>query len=80
MAEERKDNAMPNSNAVWLTGRQWLIVAVLLVALFVSAPMLWTRVETFEPGPDYRIPYALSSDYCSMPATAAWRLVMGRSP
>ena len=63
MAEERKDNAMPNSNAVWLTGRQWLIVAVLLAALFVSAPMLWTRVETFEPGPDYRIPYALSSDY-----------------
>jgi hypothetical protein len=63
MAEERKDNAMLNSNAVWLTGRQWLIVAVLLVALFVSAPLLWTRVETFEPGPDYRIPYALSSDY-----------------
>lgn len=63
MAEEHKDNAMPNSNAVWLTGRQWLIVAGLLAALFVSAPMLWTHVETFEPGPDYRIPYALSSDY-----------------
>ncbi len=63
MAEERKDNAMLNSNAVWLMGRQWLIVAVLLMALFVSAPMLWTRVETFDPGPDYRIPYALGSDY-----------------
>ena len=63
MAEERKDNAMLNSKAVWLTGRQWLVVAVVLVALFVSAPMLWTRVETFEPGPDYRIPYALGSDY-----------------
>jgi hypothetical protein len=63
MAEERKDNAMLNSNAVWLTGRQWLIVAVVLAALVVSAPTLWTHVETFEPGPDYRIPYALSSDY-----------------
>lgn len=63
MAEERKDNAMVNSNAVWLTGRQWLMVAVVLVALFVWAPMLWTQVETFDPGPDYRIPYALSSDY-----------------
>lgn len=63
MAEERKDNAMLNSNAVRLTGRQWLIGAVVLVALFVSAPLFWVQVETFDPGPDYRIPYALGSDY-----------------
>lgn len=57
------DAAMPNSNAVWLTPRQWLVAALVLLALFVSAPMLWKQVETFRPGPDYRVPYALGSDY-----------------
>ncbi|HRS12288.1 MAG TPA: hypothetical protein P5068_14020 [Sedimentisphaerales bacterium] len=61
--ENTADAAMPNSNAVWLTPRQWLVAALGLLALFVSAPMLWKQVETFRPGPDYRVPYALGSDY-----------------
>ncbi|MCL5098166.1 MAG: hypothetical protein M1608_11695 [Candidatus Omnitrophica bacterium] len=26
-------------------------------------PPVWERIETFSPGPDYRVPYELSSDY-----------------
>ena len=54
---------MPNSNAVRLSGRQWLLTAGILLALIVAAPALWRHVESFRPGPDYRIPYELSSDY-----------------
>jgi hypothetical protein len=66
MAKNPKDTvgtAMPNSNAVWLTGRQWLAVGLVLLALLASVPTLWEQVETFDPGPDDRIPYTLGSDY-----------------
>ncbi len=52
-----------NSNAVFLSGRQWLIVGAAMLILVVTAPTLWQRVELFEPGADYRIPYKLGSDY-----------------
>ena len=51
------------SNSVRLSGRQWGVVAVLVVALCQCVPSVWQRVEIFEPGVDYRIPYALSNDY-----------------
>lgn len=54
---------MPNSNAVRLTGRQWLAAGGILLALMLSAPRLWRHAERFHPGPDYRIPYEFSSDY-----------------
>jgi len=54
---------MPNSNAVRLLGRQWLLVGAVLLALLALAPTAWKRIERFEPGADYRIPYALGSDY-----------------
>jgi len=54
---------LPNSNAVRLSGRQWLAVGVFMLALIALAPTVWKQVERFEPGPDYRIPYALGSDY-----------------
>jgi hypothetical protein len=66
MAENLKDTTntgMRNSNAVWLTSRQWGVVGALLVALLVLGPTLWQQAEAFDPGPDYRIPYALGSDY-----------------
>jgi len=63
---------MPNSNAVWLSGRQWFGVAVILLALMVSAPAVWRHVERFDPGPDYRIPYELSSDYWLYHRYSAW--------
>ena len=50
-------------NEVRLSARQWLAALgiVLLVALLV--PWVWPKIERFETGPDYRIPYQLSKDY-----------------
>jgi hypothetical protein len=39
-----------------------LALAVILLAVFL-APRLWKRIERFDTGPDYRIPYDLSKDY-----------------
>lgn len=33
------------------------------LAVFSLGPGLWETVETFEPGPDYRLPYELATDY-----------------
>lgn len=52
-----------SSNCVRLSPSEWLIVAIIFVAVFYLAPMLWERVEKFEPASDYRLPYDLSSDY-----------------
>jgi len=50
------------SNAMRLTGRQWLGVG--LVALLLPlAPEIWKVYEPFDPGPDYRMPHELSNDY-----------------
>ncbi|MCP4455939.1 MAG: hypothetical protein GY809_31155, partial [Planctomycetes bacterium] len=46
-----------------LSVRQWLVTGVLMVLLCVSMPRLWQTLETFNPGEDYRLPYALSDDY-----------------
>ncbi len=43
--------------------RQWLAAAGVVLLVLVLTPRLWERVERFEPGPDYRLPYALSEDY-----------------
>jgi len=50
-------------NEMRLDARQWVAVAAIVLGFMFLAPRLWKRVERFEPGPDYRIPYALSSDY-----------------
>lgn len=51
------------SHGLRLSGRDWLIVAVVLLAFFGLAPVLWDCIEAFHPDSDYRIPYELSSDY-----------------
>ena len=68
MAEtRRKDNAFEYaSNAVRLSGRQWLIVAGLSLAAMVVPPLVWPAFEPLELVDGYRIPYELSDDY--------WRL------
>ncbi len=63
---------MPNSNAVRLSGRQWLVAVVVLLTLMISAPSLWRYAESFGPGPDYRMPYELSSDYWLYRRYADW--------
>jgi hypothetical protein len=48
---------------VRLSGHQWLIVAVALLALVGLGPLVWEQIDTFNPGNDYRVPYELSNDY-----------------
>ena len=50
-------------NEMRLTARQWLLVAGIVLAVLALAPWVWKRVERFDTGPDYRIPYSLSKDY-----------------
>ncbi len=46
-----------------LTARQWLITAAIVAVILLLTPRFWKKVERFDTGPDYRIPYALSKDY-----------------
>ncbi len=57
------DQAPFSSKCVRLSLSEWLIVAIIFSAVFYLTPMLWERVEKFEPEPDYRLPYDFSSDY-----------------
>jgi hypothetical protein len=50
-------------NEVRLNARQWLTVGAILALVAILTPRLWERIERFETGPDYRIPYQLSKDY-----------------
>jgi hypothetical protein len=51
------------SNEIRLSPAQWLVAGAVVATVFVAAPYVWTQVEPFDPGPDYRLPYSLSSDY-----------------
>jgi len=51
------------ASALRLTGRQWAVAGLLVLAYVVFTPNLWERVENFHPPADYRIPYDLSNDY-----------------
>ncbi len=46
-----------------LTGKQWLVLLGFVVPALSLTPWLWARLQHFETGPDYRLPYALSRDY-----------------
>lgn len=50
-------------NEVRLSAGQWLVVLAVLCCLMWLTPRLWARIEQFETGPDYRLPYDLSKDY-----------------
>ncbi len=50
-------------NEMRLGVRQWLAALAIAAAFFFIVPGLWTQIETFDTGPDYRIPYQLSKDY-----------------
>ena len=51
------------SNDVRLSPAEWLIAAIVLLALFYFLPILWKRIEPLDAGADYRIPYRLGNDY-----------------
>ena len=46
-----------------LNTRQWLMVTGLVAVVLLAVPRLWARLERFDIGADYRIPYSLSKDY-----------------
>lgn len=50
-------------NEVRLNGRQWLAVGLILFLTAQLLPRVWERLERFDQGSDYRIPYSLSKDY-----------------
>jgi hypothetical protein len=51
------------ANEMRLNARQWLVTLALALVFMALLPALWKRIERFDTGPDYRIPYALSNDY-----------------
>jgi hypothetical protein len=50
------------SNAIRLTGREWLCV-LLLTGLLLLVPSLWKQYEPLTLEPDYRMPHELGHDY-----------------
>jgi hypothetical protein len=52
-----------SSNCVRLSPGEWVVATIVVAAVACLTPLLWQRAEKFEPGPDYRVPYDLSSDY-----------------
>jgi hypothetical protein len=74
-----------SSNELRLSGRQWIIVVVIILVLFHLVPALWKRIERLEVGPDYRIPYSLGDDYwvydryCHVACSQNKTLVIGDS-
>ena len=62
-AAAREAEAPFSSNDVRLNARQWLIVLAVMTLAMLLTPPVWERIERFDTGPDYRIPYSLSKDY-----------------
>lgn len=59
-----KEDSVPySSNAIRLSGSEWIVVTILCLALFFLAPVVWGYIEKFDPEPDYRLPYTSGSDY-----------------
>lgn len=52
-----------SSNLVRLSLGEWAVVGAAVLATLLFVGDAWRQVETFEPGPDYRIPFDLSDDY-----------------
>jgi hypothetical protein len=51
------------SNAIWLTGWQWIGVGLFSIAVVLFTPFLWKHWETLDIEPDYRISHDLNNDY-----------------
>ena len=81
-AKVKKIEAPFGVNEVRLNARQWLTaLAIVVLAAFLTPP-LWEKIERFETGPDYRLPYELSKDYWlySRYMQKAGRAVPGEPP
>jgi hypothetical protein len=54
---------MPFVNEMRLNARQWVLTGAIVLVIISLTPWVWKKVERFDTGPDYRIPYSLSKDY-----------------
>ena len=54
---------IPFVNEMRLNCRLWAATIAILVAVIFLTPRVWKRIEKFDVGRDYRIPYTLSKDY-----------------
>jgi hypothetical protein len=65
MSEQRTSQLpdVPFVNEIRLNAKLWLIAVACIAAIIWATPRLWKKLERFETGPDYRIPYNLSRDY-----------------
>lgn len=61
--EAIRSDELPFTHEVRLSPRQWLAALLIVTLAAVALPRLWWRVERFDVGDDYRIPYSLSNDY-----------------
>ncbi len=50
-------------NEIRLNARQWVATFLIVATVLLLTPPVWQRLEHFEAGPDYRLPYPLSKDY-----------------
>jgi hypothetical protein len=50
-------------NELRLTARQWVVTLLIVVPVLLLTPWVWGQFQRFATGPDYRLPYSLSSDY-----------------
>jgi hypothetical protein len=53
----------PFVNEVRLGAGHWAVVFGVVALVMVLTPRVWKKIERFDSGPDYRIPYPLSKDY-----------------
>jgi len=53
----------PFVNEVRLHLRHWIVTFAVILGVVTLTPPLWKKLERFNTGSDYRIPYALSKDY-----------------
>jgi hypothetical protein len=54
---------LPFVNEVRLRPRHWAVTFGVILLVVTLTPSLWKKLERFDTGSDYRIPYALSKDY-----------------
>ncbi len=52
-----------SSNSIRLSLTSWIFAFVILLIVISLLPIIWNRLESFNPSDNYRIPYEMSYDY-----------------
>ena len=78
---ERSEEPFLVSNAMLLTGREIIGLAIFAAALITFTPSIWKGIEPLDREPDHRIPYELGNDYwlfarCAEDAAARFDTVL----